>query len=190
VISNGVDLSLWPAGTGGDDLVWFGRFVPEKGAHLAALAADRAGLGLRLAGPISDREYFDSKIRPLLSDRIRYVGHLGQSELATVVGSSAATLVTPLWDEPYGLVVAESLACGTPVAGFRRGGIPEIVGDDSGVLADSEDVDSLAAAARSAMALDRQIVRARAESHCAEGVMVDQYLSLYRRLAGRTHLAA
>jgi glycosyltransferase involved in cell wall biosynthesis len=190
VISNGVDLSLWPAGTGGDDLVWFGRFVPEKGAHLAALAADRAGLGLRLAGPISDREYFDSKIRPLLSDRIRYVGHLGQSELATVVGSSAATLVTPLWDEPYGLVVAESLACGTPVAGFRRGGIPESVGDDSGVLADSEDVDSLAAAARSAMALDRQIVRARAESHCAEGVMVDQYLSLYRRLAGRTHLAA
>ena len=190
VISNGVDLSLWPAGTGGDDLVWFGRFVPEKGAHLAALAADRAGLGLRLAGPISDREYFDQEISPLLNDRIRYVGHLDQSALATVVGSSAATLVTPLWDEPYGLVVAESLACGTPVASFRRGGIPEIVGDDGGVLADSYDVDSLAAAAHQAMTLDRGVVRARAESHCAEGAMVDQYLSLYRRLAGHTHLAA
>lgn len=76
------------------------------------------------------------------------------------------------------------------MAGFRRGGIPEIVGDDGGVLADSDDVDSLAAAARQAMKLDRRVVRARAESHCAEGVMVDQYLSLYRRLAGRSHLAA
>ncbi|WP_457540199.1 glycosyltransferase family 4 protein [Williamsia sp. R60] len=190
VISNGVDVNLWPAGSGGDDLVWFGRFVPEKGAHLAARAAERAGLGLRLAGPISDRDYFDREISPLLSDRIRYVGHLDQKELATVVGSSAATLVTPLWDEPYGLVVAESLACGTPVAGFRRGGIPEIVGDDGGVLADSDDADSLAAAARRAMSLDRRVVRARAESHCAEDVMVDQYLSLYRRLAGRAHLAA
>jgi glycosyltransferase involved in cell wall biosynthesis len=190
VISNGVDLRMWPAGPGGDELVWFGRFVPEKGAHIAVRAAVRAGVGLRLAGPISDRAYFDSEIRPLLSDRIRYVGHLDQKDLAALVGRSAATLVTPLWDEPYGLVVAESLACGTPVAGFRRGGIPEILSADSGILVDPDDVDALAVAARRAMSLSRDIARARAESHCAENEMVDGYLTLYRRLTSRADVVS
>jgi glycosyltransferase involved in cell wall biosynthesis len=189
VISNGVDLRLWPAGPGGDELVWFGRLVPEKGAHVAVQAAARAGVGLRLAGPISDRAYFEREIRPLLSDRIRYVGHLDQKELATLVGHSAATLVTPLWDEPYGLVVAESLACGTPVAGFRRGGIPEILGAGSGILTEPDDVDALAAAARRAMSLSRGVARARAESHCAEGEMVEGYVSLYRHLTSRAGVA-
>ena len=190
VVHNGVQLDRWPAGHGGDDLVWFGRFVPEKGAHLAIEAAQRAGRRLRLAGPTSDTTYFEQQIAPSLGGLVHYEGHLHQHDLARLVGSCGATLVTPVWDEPYGLVVAESLACGTPVASFRRGGIPEIVGNDGGVLADSYDVDSLAAAARQAMTLDRGVVRARAESHCAEGAMVDQYLSLYRRLAGHTHLAA
>jgi glycosyltransferase involved in cell wall biosynthesis len=88
------------------------------------------------------------------------------------------------------LVVAESLACGTPVAGFRRGGIPEILSADSGILVDPDDVDALAVAARRAMSLSRDIARARAESHCAENEMVDGYLTLYRRLTSRADVVS
>ncbi|GAA0270363.1 hypothetical protein GCM10010302_04920 [Streptomyces polychromogenes] len=115
MVHNGIDLRRWPAGTGGGDLVWYGRIVPEKGPALAIAAAE-AGVALTLAGPVADHRYFRDHVAPRLGGRIRYAGHLRRRELAALVGSARATLVTPCWDEPYGLVVAESLACGTPVA--------------------------------------------------------------------------
>ena len=186
VVHNGVQLDRWPAGPGGDDLVWFGRFVPEKGAHLAIEAAQRAGRRLRLAGPISDTRYFEQQIAPSLGGLVHYEGHLHQHDLARLVGSCGATLVTPVWDEPYGLVVAESLACGTPVACFARGGIPEIVGEHAGVLVPPGDIDALALAVDDALTLDRGLVRRRAEDHCSDIAMIDRYLDLYADLvAGR-----
>ena len=119
VIPNGVDLARWRYGDGGPALAWSGRIVPEKGTHLAIEIAQAAGMPLRLAGPIGDQQYYDSAVRPLLGHGIEYLGHLCQDDLARVVASSAATLVTPRWDEPYGLVVAESLACGTPVCALK-----------------------------------------------------------------------
>ena len=95
VVYNGVDLQDWPVGPGGDDLVWSGRLVPEKGAHLAIAAARRAGMALRLAGPVSDRAYFDAEVAPLLGGDITYLGHLGRADLAAELGRSAAALVTP-----------------------------------------------------------------------------------------------
>ncbi|MFI6169433.1 glycosyltransferase [Nocardia sp. NPDC051052] len=182
VVPNGIDLRAWPMGSGGVDLVWFGRLTPEKGAHLAVAAARRAGRRLHLAGPISDARYFRDTIEPELDENTRYHGHLDQAALARLVGSCAAALVTPLWDEPYGLVVAEALACGTPVVAFERGGIPEIVDSDCGRLVAPGDIDALAAGAAQAATLARADARDRAEASCGITAMVDTYLQHYHQL--------
>ena len=184
VVHNGVDLDEWPLGEGGDWLVWSGRLVPEKCPHLAIDAARLAGMPLRVAGPLSDREYFAREIAPRLGPDVQYVGHLAHNDLAALVGSSAAALVTPCWDEPFGLVVAESLACGTPVAAFRRGGIPEVVATpECGSLVDPEDVEALAAALPRVVALDRHTVREHARSSLSVERMVADYLDVYRARA-------
>jgi hypothetical protein len=109
-----------------------------------------------------------------------------------VVGRAEVALVTPRWDEPYGLVVAEALACGTPVAAFARGGIPEIVDARAGRLAPADDVPALAAAVRQAAGLDRTEVRRHAVEHCSMTRMVSAYEDIYRshvrdRTATRPH---
>ena len=185
VVRNGVDLDLWPIGPGGGPLVWSGRLVPEKGAHLAIEAAQLAGAQLDLAGPIVDRDYFDSRIAPMLGADVRYLGHLGQRDLAGVVGRASAALVTPQWDEPYGLIVAEALASGTPVAAFARGGIPEIVDASCAVLAAPDDVQALAAAIPVACGLSRAAARRRAEERCSMEQMLVGYERLYDAVATR-----
>lgn len=182
VLPNGVDTSVWTPGPGGDDLVWFGRLVPEKAPHEAVRIATASGRRLRLAGPIGDRAYFDRAVAPLLGDGVEHVGHLSVPELRELVGSSAATVVTPAWDEPYGLVAAESLACGTPVVGYRRGGLPEFIPGDCGVLVEPGDVTAAAAAVERVCRLDRARCRAHAVAHCSLEAMVDAYLELYGRL--------
>ncbi|QSE86876.1 glycosyltransferase [Rhodococcus koreensis] len=186
VIPNGVDLAAWPVGAGGRRLIWFGRLVPEKGAHLAIIAARRAGYPLVLAGPISDTDYFVRSISPHLGSGVTYLGHLEQPALAEAIGGSAAALVTPVWDEPYGLVVAEALACGTPVAAFARGGIPEVLTADCGRLVPPDELGALVRAIPETVGLSRMAARARAEEHCSDRVMVDAYIDVYRRLT-RAH---
>lgn len=183
VIRNGVDLDRWQPGAGGGPAIWFGRLVPEKGADLAIRAAQEAGLELDLVGPMSDRGWFDDRIAPHLGPQIRHLGHLDHAALAARVGSASVTLVTPRWDEPYGLVVAESLACGTPVAAFDRGAVAELLDDECGVLVAPDDVPGLADAAVRAAALPRRHARARAMNHCSLAHMIDAYESLYTRLA-------
>jgi len=184
VIGNGVDLDRWVPGPGGYKAVWTGRLVPEKGAHLAIDAAALAGIPLLLAGPASDRTYFEEQIAPRLGPGANWVGHLGHRELVALVGSSAVTVVTPCWDEPFGLVVAESLAVGTPVAAFARGAVPDVLDADTGSLAAPGDVTALADSMVAAMDLDRRAVRAHAEQTCDVERMVDGYVALYRDVIG------
>ncbi|MFD4787070.1 glycosyltransferase [Streptomyces sp. NPDC058459] len=182
VVRNGVDTRMWAPGPGGPYLVWSGRLVREKGAHLAAEAARQAGMPLRLAGPIGDRRYFAEHLAPLLGDDISYEGHLDRHALARLVGGAAAALVTPCWDEPYGLVVAEALACGTPVCGFDRGALGEILTPDCGRLAPADDAAALAALIPEVVRLDRRAARERAERFCSLDTMADQYTWLYEEL--------
>jgi glycosyltransferase involved in cell wall biosynthesis len=186
VIRNGVDLDRWPAGAGGGPAVWFGRIVREKGADLAILAAEAAGLELDLIGPVADIGYFEKRIRPHLGARIRYLGHLDHTALAARVGGASVSLVTPRWDEPYGLVVAESLACGTPVAAFDRGGVAELLDPTCGVLVGADDVPGLADAAVRAARLSRADARAHAVRHHSLARMIDSYESLYARVAANS----
>ncbi|WP_372939537.1 glycosyltransferase [Mycolicibacterium sp.] len=162
--------------------MWFGRITPEKGTHLAIEAARRAGMPLVLAGPISDPQYFAERVEPELGSEVRYAGHLGQDALARVVGSAGAALVTPTWDEPYGLVIAEAMSCGTPVVAFDRGGVPELVGPRCGRLVPPNDVAAMARAIPEVLQLSRLVVRRHAKSRCSATAMLHSYLALYGRL--------
>ncbi|MFD3851642.1 glycosyltransferase family 4 protein [Streptomyces microflavus] len=183
VVRNGIDTRRWRPGPGGDDLVWSGRIVPEKGTHLAIEAAQLSGRGLRIAGPVGDVEYFEANIRPLLNRTITYEGHLHQPDLCELVGSSAAAVVTPCWDEPYGLVVAEALACGTPVCGFARGALPEIITRDCGRLVRPGDRSALAKVVEPTIALSRADARRHAEAFCSMDVMTHSYERFYRSVS-------
>lgn len=184
-VLNGIDVDLWPAGPGGTDAVWSGRLVAEKAPHHAILAARRAGIPIVLAGPVLDVDYFREEVEPLLGHGATYAGHLGQADLAALVGDSAVAVVTPAWDEPYGLVAAEALACGTPVAAYARGGLPEVVSLDTGRLAPGGDLGALARAIGDAAALDRGRCRSRAVEALSLERMVDDYEDAYVRLLGR-----
>lgn len=183
VIPNGVDLGLWQPGPGGGPLLWSGRLVPEKGADLAIQAARLAGMPLNLVGPVTDRRYFRSEVEPLLGGNVRYLGHVRHGELARLLGGARACLVTPRWDEPYGLVAAESLACGTPVCGFARGALPEVLDKASSVLVAPDDIAALARALPAVVRLPRAGARARAVASCSHSSMTSQYEDLYREVA-------
>jgi glycosyltransferase involved in cell wall biosynthesis len=185
VIRNGIDLARWQPGPGGGPLVWFGRLVPEKGPDLAARAARAAGVALHLVGPRCDPAFFDAEVAPLLGDGVEYVGHLRHAELQAVVGRAGASVISPRWDEPYGLVAAESLGCGTPVIAFARGGLPEVVDESSGVLVPPDDVAALAAAMRSFGGRDRALVRRRAERACSLARLVHDNEQFFFPLAHR-----
>lgn len=183
VIPNGIDLDLWPQGPGGGPALWFGRMVPEKAPHLALQAAHAAGLPLDLAGPIGNGRYVEQEVLPLLDDRRRHLGHLDRAALSARLGEASVAVITPMWEEPYGLVVAESLACGTPVAGFTTGALPWLVDADTGVLVPPGDITGLARAMAKAAQLDRARCRARAVAVASLDTMTDRYEDLYRTVA-------
>jgi glycosyltransferase involved in cell wall biosynthesis len=188
VIPNGIDLDRWPLGPGhGGYVAWSGRLVPEKAPHLAIDAARAAGRPIVLAGPAHDPDYFEREIRPRLGDGCDWVGHRTCDELAGLLGHAEVALVTPQWDEPFGLVVAEALACGTPVAAFARGAMAELIDDTCGALAADGDVDGLAAAIDAAATCDRTACRRIAEQRFSARAMATAYERLYATLtAGGT----
>ncbi|WP_293004510.1 glycosyltransferase [Mycobacterium sp.] len=184
VIRNGVDPRRFPPSAGGEALCRVGRFTREKGADIAVGAALAAGRPLRLAGPISDPAWFERVIRPYLGDAVSYLGALSGVELADLYGTSAATLVTPRWEEPFCLVAAESQMCGTPVVGLRRGGLPEVVDDDVGRLVDPGHgaVQRLSAALADVVGFEREAVGAQARATLSLDLMLDGYEQLLMTL--------
>jgi glycosyltransferase involved in cell wall biosynthesis len=190
VVLNGIDTDRWAYGRGGERAVWTGRLVPEKAPHLAVRAAIAARIPIDLAGPRQDPVYWSREIEPLLGPDVRYLGHLGTDELVRLVGGAAVAVVSPVWDEPYGLVAAEAMSCGTPVAAFRRGALPELVTPTTGALARPDDVDSLAAAIRRALWRSRPVVRRHAEQDLGVGRMVSAYEDVYAHARDRHRFAA
>src|SRR5262249_4125594 len=146
VVHHGIPLADYTYSQEKDDYVAFlGRMVPCKGAHLAIEAARRAGVRLKLAGEIQPqfRRYWDEQIRPRLDgDRVEYVGE-ADFALKNALLSKARALLFPIqWDEPFGLVMIEAMACGTPVLAFAGGTVREIVrdGENGWICRDLDDM--------------------------------------------------
>ncbi|PPK88628.1 glycosyltransferase involved in cell wall biosynthesis [Neolewinella xylanilytica] len=185
VVLNGIQVDRWAFSRRGREgtAFWFGRFCPEKGPHHAIRAAKLAGYRLRLAGSIYDHAYFDRCIAPELDDRIEYVGHLDHAGICREAGNSAVGLFTSVWEEPFGLVLAELLACGTPIVSFDSGAAREIVGTGCGVIVPKGDAAAMASAIPQAAGLDRAYCRQYAERHFGIDRMIDDYQALYQKLA-------
>jgi len=193
VILNGIELGCFAATLQPPQspvALWYGRFVPEKGAHLAIAAARLAGMPLRLVGPQNDAAYWRDFIQPALGPDVTYLGHFDHSSLAAEIARASVAVITPRWEEPFGLVVAEALACGTPVAGFARGALPELLDEATGCLVPADDIAALARAMPRAALLSRRACRRRAEILCDARVMIDGYEALYRQVLTPSQVAA
>ncbi|MEO6021316.1 MAG: glycosyltransferase [Knoellia sp.] len=187
VIRNGVDDDGQGPGDGGEDLVWVGRLTSTKGCDLAIGAARRSGRRLRIVGPVSDREWFLETIAPELDGQVSHVGHLSHADLAALVRASAAALVTPRWDEPFGLVAAEAATWGTPVVALDRGGLAEFVTPEIGVLVNGRGADEvltegLSGGIEAVSHLRRGDVHRAALRDLGSDRMVRTYVELYRDL--------
>jgi glycosyltransferase involved in cell wall biosynthesis len=189
VLHNGIDPDAWPFhATGNGSAVWCGRIAPVKGTHLAVAAARIAGIPLTLFGPIEDQAYWEARVKPYLGGAIRYGGHRDDRTLAGEIGRAGVFLFTPCWDEPFGLVAAEAMACGLPVAGLDRGAAREVVGE-AGILVGEADAGALAQAMGEALAIPRTIPRARVMRLFTRDRWLDGCEGFYaelRQSAGRT----
>lgn len=182
VVYNGVEVKDWVANVEetAEHFFWMGRICPEKAPHLAIEACLKADKKLILAGPKSNKPYFEESVKPYLANpNIEYLGHLKQHEISEVLRNCKAMLFTSLWDEPYGLTIAESLACGTPVVSFDVRASPEILCEKSGILVKLGSSDSLATALGEIGKISRRDCRERAETFCSSEAMVKNYENLY-----------
>jgi glycosyltransferase involved in cell wall biosynthesis len=182
-VPNGIDFDAYPLGDGrGDHLAFLGRMSPSKGCHRAIELARDAGVPLKIAAKCREPEeiaYFEEHVEPYLSDGIEYVGELGHDAKVELLGSARATVFPIEWEEPFGLVLIESMACGTPVIATRRGSVPEVVEHGRGGVVDGE-LD-LREALRLVAELDPVDVRRSAEERFSVGRMVRGYERAYRR---------
>lgn len=173
-----------PGGGEGEYLAFVGRMSPEKGPERAIEIARRAGMRLRMAAKVDhvDRAWFAEKIQPLLADPlIDYVGEIGDAQKSAFLGGAVALLFPIAWPEPFGLVVIEAMAAGTPVIAWRAGSTPEVIDHGrSGVLVES--IDEAVAAVEVARSMPRAEVRACFERRFTAERMADDYVRLYRRL--------
>lgn len=191
VIHHAVDFPAFPVGAATERsyLLYIGRIIPAKGVHFAIDVALQTGLPLRIAGPLdalhSDRVYFDRLIAPRLDgERIRYVGEAtAESRLALYAGALA--FINPIqWEEPFGLTMLESLACGTPVITYRRGAAVELI--DEGVTGHLvDDLATMVTRTRELAGFDPARIRAHAEARFSVERMVTAYETAYRDAIAR-----
>lgn len=188
-IHHGVELEEYAVGParGRDYLAFIGRIAPVKGAHLAIEVAKRSGVPLKLAGEVQPlfREYFEREVKPHIDGRfIQYVGEVDHAAKNELLGGARALLFPIQWDEPFGLVMVEAMACGTPVLALPGGSVWEIVRDGvAGYVCRS--TEEMAQRARELAPAPEQ-VRRYVEERFSLARMVRDYISLYNEIAGQT----
>ncbi len=184
-IHHGIPIDEFPFDpTGSEDLLFFGRFHPDKGAGEAVRAARASGRRLVMAGIIQDADYFASEVAPFIDDRhIEYRGVVGGGERIRALGQARALLHLIHFEEPFGLSVIEAMACGTPVIAYPRGSMPELIEHGvTGFLVDS--FDEAVAAIDRVGEIDRAACRRAVAERFTVDRMADDYEALYHRLLG------
>jgi glycosyltransferase involved in cell wall biosynthesis len=191
-VPNALELSLYPCKPHrGDYLLFLGRMSPDKGAHRAIAVAIEAGVPLKIAGKCREpmeRQYFEQYVEPHVGHGIEYLGEVTHGQKVELLQDARVTLFPIEWEEPFGLVMIESMACGTPVVATRRGAVPEVIDDGrSGIVVD--DYREMPAAIEAADALDPWACRAYVEEQFSRDRMVADYVSAYRAVLGMDALA-
>jgi glycosyltransferase involved in cell wall biosynthesis len=183
VIHNAIDVESFPfnAGPRDDYLLYLSRVSREKGTHLAIEVARRAGRRLVIAGNVDDvdRPYFENEVLPNVDgDVIQYFGEANTAQKRELFANAHCLLAPITWHEPFGLFMAEAMACGTPVVAFRMGSVPEVVADgETGYVVDS--VQEMVAALDRVHRISPEACRLRVEQHFSVGRMADDYLAAY-----------
>ena len=186
-VPNALDLEHYPCKPHrGDYLLFLGRFNHEKGAHRAVAVAMELGLPLKLAGKMREpreKEYFAEFVEPHLGNGIEYLGEVNHGTKVELLQNARCTLFPIEWEEPFGLVMIESMACGTPVIATRQGAVPEVIGDGTGgVIVDHWH--DIPAALEQADAIEPTECRRFAEEQFAPERMVADYERAYREAIG------
>jgi glycosyltransferase involved in cell wall biosynthesis len=186
VVSNPIDGAAWPYTESKlDYLLWVGRMHPDKGPHRAIVAARDAGVALVLAGPVQpgQERFFAAEVEPHLDgDAVRYVGNVGGERRRCLFATARALLMPIRWPEPFGLVMVEALACGTPVIAFREGAAREIVRHGyTGFLV--EDERAMAAAVSRLATIEPAACRADAIKRFDKNQVAAKYEAVYARVA-------
>ena len=167
-------------------LVFLGRIEEVKGTHIAVEVARLSDKKLIIAGNIPEgkESYFEQKIKPYLNNRITYIGPINDDQKNEILGKALAFLMPIQWNEPFGIVMAEAMACGTPVLGFPFGSVPEVVQDGvNGYVC--KDISEMIKAVNNSYKLDRKLIRKIAEEKFSNTKVTDDYLSLYYQLLKR-----
>lgn len=186
VLPNGIDVDAIPFGAVGDGtLLVAGRLTPEKGVADAIRAARTAGRRLLVAGGSYDTRYVETEIRPILGDDVTLLGAVPRHELYKLMSRASGVLMPVHWEEPFGLVAAEAGAAGSPVVGYRRGGLVDIVREgETGFLVEPDDEPGLAAAIGRLASIDRATCRRTIEARFSIQAMLDAHEHAYEALRG------
>ncbi|MBD1842113.1 glycosyltransferase family 4 protein [Cyanobacteria bacterium FACHB-63] len=194
-VYNGIDVDSYKFYAKPNDppyLAFLGRLSPEKGPHHAIEIAKRTGLPLKMAGKIDivDRQFYEEVLAPQIDgEQIQYLGEANHVQKNTLMGQAIATLFPITWKEPFGLVMVEAMAAGTPVIGMRLGSVPEVVQEGkTGFLC--ETVDDCVAALDRLAEIDRAVCRQHVVENFSVQRMTDGYEAVYRQLIGETMFPA
>ncbi|WP_076069088.1 glycosyltransferase family 4 protein [Sphingomonas montana] len=186
VVHHGIAEDRYRLAGGGGHLAFIGRMTDQKRPDVAIRVARAAGHTIRLAGTIDvgNPRYFDDRVRPLLDDDAVYVGPVGDTAKQALLGDAAALLFPIDWPEPFGLVMIEAMACGTPVIAWDRGSVREVIEDGVTGFVVRDEAEALAAIAR-LPSIDRALVRQRFEARFGARRMAADYVALYRAILAR-----
>lgn len=183
-VYNGIDCDRFDFNPApGDYVVFLGRFSPEKGPVQAIRCAREAGVPLVMAGKIDavDREYWEREVEPLIDgDQVRFIGEVNHEQKNALLRDARAILVPIAWEEPFGLVMVEAMATGTPVIANRRGSVPELVAPGTGFIVDTPE--EMTAAIGRLTEIDRQACRDHVCRRFSRRTMAEGYVAAYERV--------
>ena len=188
VIHHGLDVEDFPVGSGeGGYCLFLGRMSPDKGAHRATEVAYKAGVPLIMAAKMREsweHDYFNANVRPYLNDDIRYVGEVPHEEKLELLANARCLLFPIRWNEPFGMVMIEAMACGTPVIAFAEGAAPEVVQDGKTGFLCNDEAEMIDAIGRLDQ-IDRADCRASVEGYFSTERMVREHIELFEQILSK-----